>query len=102
MRKGSKDGITLGFHRPRVNLLKNFEYFPKGIDKIFPNVYNIREINFYFYEHQLAYANILIKEVRFMFEFVQSANALAALAILMYVSFRLKRALKSYARFGCF
>ena len=38
----------------------------------------------------------------FTFEFLQSANAVAGLAILMYVSFRLKRALKGYARYGTF
>ena len=36
------------------------------------------------------------------FEILQTANALAGLAVLMLLSYRLKRALKSYARFGCF
>ena len=35
-------------------------------------------------------------------EFMQTANALLGLSVLLYVSFRLKRALKDYARFGSF
>lgn len=38
----------------------------------------------------------------FNLEFLQSANALAGLAVMMYICFRLKRALKAYARTGCF
>ena len=35
-------------------------------------------------------------------EMIQTTNALAGLAVLLFVTFRLKRALKLYARFGTF
>lgn len=36
------------------------------------------------------------------FEILQTANALVALSVLMYVCFRLKRSLKGYSRNGSF
>ncbi len=37
-----------------------------------------------------------------LMEMIQTTNALAGLAVLLYVAFRLKRALKTYAKFGVF
>ena len=36
------------------------------------------------------------------FEILQTVNALAGLAVLMYISYQLKRSLKIYARTGSF